>query len=32
VLVDAGSVILERRIDATGIDQLRPHVEYDGLV
>jgi erythromycin esterase-like protein len=32
VLVDAGSAILEPRVYATGIDQLRPHIEYDGVI
>jgi erythromycin esterase-like protein len=32
VLVDAGSVTLEPRVYATGIDQLRPHLEYTGLI
>ena len=32
VLVDTGSVILPPRVYATGIDQLRPHNEYNGLI
>lgn len=33
VLVDTRtSWIIDRRTYATGIDQLRPHIEYDGIV
>jgi erythromycin esterase-like protein len=33
VLVDTrGSSILEPRVYASGIDQLRPHLEYDGII
>ena len=33
ILVDSrGSVVLEPRVYATGFDQLRPHIEYDGLI
>lgn len=32
ILVDSGSVTLEPKVYATGIDQLRPHLEYTGMI
>src|SRR4029079_16868806 len=32
ILVDTGSVVLEPGTYSTGIDQLRPHLEYNGII